>query len=33
VGQPGRTGMFMPAEVTSQVNQSAYGVGNTGMGF
>jgi hypothetical protein len=33
VGQPGRTGMFMPAEVTSQVNTSAYGVGNTGMGF
>jgi len=33
VGQPGRTGMFFPAEVTSQVNQSAYGVGNTGMGF
>jgi hypothetical protein len=30
VGQPGRTGMFMPAEVMSQVNQSAYGSSNLG---
>lgn len=33
VGQPGRTGMFMPPEVIQQVNQGAYGQGNTGMGF
>jgi hypothetical protein len=33
VGQPGRTGMFMPPEVIQQVNAGAYGQGNTGMGF